>query len=324
MIDTPHRLEHLHACTLRYHSALSELLPDDEIETSARRRVEQGFSRLDDLAIATDFCNAMGLPGTVPQDFLHKLIHVEPYGSVVAGIRFRSISDSAMAFLELSSWSFGLPVTEQAVFELFDKIAARFPQFEVKGMRCYLPHQAIKGPLERYIEHTLYGRRLNGDHSFACDQITLRAVHPNEVEKFYPVYSHLYDLSFEANPSLTGYLSKETIEDMRAFAEEGLCFLALEQNKSVGIIAGERSEEFSPNGVAVRDIVVDPRLWGQSIGPRLHKLFYNHLEQERYTFIHGFIDKLNVASQRAARKAGRIPLFDGFMFSKDPELMPPV
>lgn len=301
-----------------YQNLLGEELDEATLRTLINKEVEEGLSRASDLVMARAFWEAMGIPGTSPEDFLHRIVSVDGKDSLVAGIRFRQSGTAPVPFIQLSSWSFDLAQRLQDIFQLFRGVSASFSCFNPQGMRCYLPHGAVPHTLECYLEHTLYGKVLKDEEG--SNVITLHPVVFSELEETYSFYSRLYRESLERRPYLRSFLRAESKEDFTEMVKDALCFHALYEGESLGLIMGERSDYLTSLGIAVRDIVLSPTHWGQGLGVEVHKAFYYQLEKLGFTFVHGFIDRPNEASRKTAIKVGRKPLLDGYMFSNCPDL----
>lgn len=130
------------------------------------------------------------------------------------------------------------------------------------------------------------------------------SIQPFELDKNWAWYEQEYTQFLTDNPTIANIVPISDKEELSESIKAGLCSMAFYQNKPLGMIMGEASEELGFNGLLVSDIFIAKQFRGQGFASPMQRLYYK-LHNEGFNFFFGYIDASNKPSYKNAVKQGR-------------------
>ncbi|WP_286703643.1 hypothetical protein [Acidiphilium sp. 37-64-53] len=264
--------------------------------------LDQQLSRRTDPDFAALFADHIDLPGIHPADYLHKIIPT-PSGDLLGGIRFYG-QHITKPFVELLAWTgpIDLPAWRTA-------ITAAWSRFNPTQFRVLATNQPdFAGAV---IDQSIHvGRAGVMAETPTTPRVALQPC-PNPADAAAEVAAW-YDAFAADHPTVAAELHPADTAELAACHADGtLDFITID-----GAIAGLIATEPGPidwlHGHVMIEEILAPAHRGRGIAAQAQRLLAARLATTHGsdTLITGTIQRLNIASHRAATNAGRPAIMD--------------
>lgn len=251
-------------------------------------------------------CEFFKINKSIPEDYTEKILAVDPFGSVVAGIRHIG-GNPDEPFINI--WPSFLI---QSIDDLEQVKRAILPSFKVFKPKCLSfwlkPSSKIAQEVEAIITPSL--RVVAGDIEDTCNSpvgdvhnVSLSRIKDQE---YWQWYQNLYQVFHKEYPDLKPWVPVNDCETMTRSLEQELLFSIDIDHKRVGLIAAEYEGLLGLSGIYINEIVLDKDFKGYGYAKIAQRLFLEEM-RGRANVVWGTIDTRNIASTKTALRVGRKP-----------------
>ena len=280
------------------------------LEGTLRDGVERMLDLTSDEAEAQRFHDVMPLPGVPVSSYMPRLVEID-------GIRLVASIDSPDAdangvfapfiFIWRASTPLGSVDNWQSLRRAF---AETFVEFRPRSVQFFHPaHLPLVAPTSEIDDRVLMAparMMVERPKAEGIERITLRR---SDKLDFYPRYEALYRQIFEERPNLRSRVRIEPRDSLGECASQGMLFEIEADGVWSGIVAARQQVVAGVRGAFMVEIILSREARGQRLGAAVHQRMAEAiLERDSAAIIHGTIWGGNLASRRAAERAGRIDI----------------
>lgn len=294
------------------HPRLHEWYDDPTLAMNMRAHLAEGAGWIGDEEFGAAYRDGVAVID-VPEalDWANRVIPLPGDGWAVTGIRFRN-RDLSKPFVEIVAHSAGGASPDEHWHTMADEIGRAYAPFTPGKL------QVFAADPERTVEtFTRLGWRAEVDMYLVAgqiddlrarprvarfDDVTLIAVSP---ERAAEVAGTAYAALASITPGSALWASPQTLDDLAAYAQEGLLFGIEVDERLTGVVAATRRDACGMTGFSVEEIVLDAGHRGRRLAGAVLQQLIDRLPAAADDVLWGTIHPDNAPSLRNALGVGR-------------------
>ncbi|AQA05421.1 hypothetical protein BVC93_26955 [Mycobacterium sp. MS1601] len=279
--------------SLRGHCVLASKLFGDNGFQRIQRWLEVEVDRVDNRGFAREFSEHVDLPGVAEADYAHRVITTSA-GTLIGGIRFYG-RDIGRPFVEVVCHDFA------DLDELADCVHHEWIAFGAAWARLHdLPgalrvHGAV---LDDTVFAASCGRLTEPD-----GRVTLAPF--ADTEDAVELVAARYAALAAENPELARNVRAADRDDLRTWHRDGTLLAVIVDDNTVGALAVAPGRVLWIDGYEINEEVILTTCAGNNFAASAQAEWARRPGVDPERLLVGTIDRLNVASRRTARRAGR-------------------
>lgn len=296
--------------SLEYQVSVAERLFGDQGPSLVRDWLQDEVGRIDDPAFSKLFTDHIDLQGVADADYAHRHVKSQA-GDLIGGIRFFG-GDTNRPFVEVIAHSFPCAAfSAEELNTLRDCVRSEWSMFAPLDMRLRVEPGAVDHPSAR-TDVTIHAARYR-DMMSPDGRVQMTAF--ADIEEAIEIVQDRYALIKIHAPDLARNISPADPEDLRAWHEADQLRAIVSETAIVGLLGIAPGSVAWIEGDEVNEEVVVAAHGGQGYAASGQAAWAATIAQDRNRVLVGTIDRLNPASRRSAKRAGRPAVLEEIFLS---------
>ena len=273
-------------------------------EEKLREGIEEELDEiieLSDLEKCQKGADFFDLPDMKAEHYQERLINIDSERAVLLGVRFRGLRIDECY---VNTWA-NFEIKSEIEIEELKQVARReFACFHPKWISLSFAPDIDWAPMKYHIDLVTLVAEVS--------QLQKREVSDDEVYleladnlDFYGQYSDEYKKFHLEKPHLKKEVTKETLADLEACAQDSLLYKVMKDNEMIGLMAARREAKYGENGVCIQEKFLFSGYRGLGLSDVFQTQFFQNLAADQEPIVWGTILHHNHGSLKSALRTGR-------------------
>ncbi len=277
------------------------MLETDKMLNEIENEIKEEFEELNSQEVLNSRHELFKVENSRPEDYKEHHVIIDDKKSVIVGIRFENCNTDFPFINIKSNWQISSKEECHKLYESFRKL------FHVFKPKCLCFHSKNSIEID-YVGNAYMFARLNDIQKMET-RIRIEVV----TDDYYDWYKKEYELFHQKRPDLSNKVSigKKSLLDLSQ--KDGLLYYAKLDGKSIGLIAGEKTDFYGMSAIYFNEIMICDEYKGKGYAKELQNLLLNKVKND-FEIVFGTIDQHNQPSLKTAMANGRKAIrFENFV-----------